>query len=406
MSSCARSSEASRRLRRLLWSSGAAAALGACATAPPPELFASSKNSGCSTASASIAFDFETAPSSTCAILGEREFAILVTPEHAPPINPSPWYAFRFVARGEEGISVRLDYAGTRHRYPPKLVSGTTATAMPVDVVEGGSSARLHIAAGRGIIAAQDLFDLDRHGLLLDRLAALPQAERIELGRSLDGRPISAVRFGDPTAPSLVVLLGRQHPPEVSGAIAMEAFLQGVADEIEAGRLDNERIQFLAVPLLNPDGVARGHWRANRGGKDLNRDWGDFSQPETRAVKRWLDAMPQPVRPVVMLDFHSTRRNLFYVQGENETGDSEEAFLAGWLLGKERAISGYHFSVERREGNPRSGTSKNWFHQTYDIPAYTYEVGDETPRAAIRQSAVALARSFLRQVQQLTSEPL
>lgn len=398
MSSCARSSEASRRLRRLLWNSGAAAALGGCATAPPPELFASSEKSSCSTASASVAFDFETASNSACAILGEREFAILVTPEHALPINPSPWYAFRFVARGEEGISVRLDYTGTRHRYPPKLISGATVTAVPVDVVEDGSSARMHIPAGRGIVAAQEPFDLARHDLVLDRLAALPQAERVELGRSLDGRPISAVRFGDPTASSLVVLLGRQHPPEVSGAIAMEAFLQTVADEIEAGQLDKGRIQFLAVPVLNPDGVARGHWRANRGGKDLNRDWGDFSQPETQAVKRWLDAVPRSVRPVAMLDFHSTRRNLFYVQGEDETGAREERFLAGWLGDKTAALPGYPFSIERRNANPGSGTAKNWFSATYGIPAYTYEVGDEADHQATRRAAAVLAQSFLDQI--------
>lgn len=338
-------------------------------------------------------------------MLGEREFAILVAPEHAPPINPSPWYAFRYAAPDGKGISVRLDYVGSRHRYPPKLIRGTTVTLVSVEVGEDGSSARIQIPAGTGIVAAQEPFDLARHEIVLNRLAALPRAERIELGRSLDGRLISAVRFGDPAASSLVILLGRQHPPEVSGAIAMEAFLQGLAHEAETGGLGDGRIQFLAVPLLNPDGVARGHWRANRGAEDLNRDWGDFSQPETRAVKEWLDALPASVRPVAMLDFHSTRRNLFYVQGEDETGDREEAFLDGWLLGKERAISGYHFSVERRDANPGSGTSKNWFHQAYDIPAYTYEVGDETDRDAIRRSAKALARTFVRQIQQLTDRP-
>lgn len=375
--------------------------LGACAGAPPPAAGMGGLASGCATRSASIHFDFETAPRHACAILGEREFALLVTPEHAPPINPSPWYGFRYAASGAEGISVRLDYLGARHRYAPKLIRGSSVTPLAAAVGADGATARIELPAGEGLVAAQEPFDAKRHERLLDRLAGLPRAERVALGRSLDGRPISAVRFGDPAAPSLVVLLGRQHPPEVTGAFAMEAFLLELVAQVEAGRLADGGIQFLAVPLLNPDGVARGHWRANRGSKDLNRDWGQFSQPETRAVKHWLEALPQTVRPVAMLDFHSTARNLFYVQSESETDAREESFLAGWLGGMEGATPGYAFTIERRDANPGSGTTKNWFHDTYDIPAYTYEVGDNTDREAIRRSAASLARAFLDQLEPL-----
>ena len=380
---------------------GAVLTLGGCATAPPPAFSPSDARTGCSTANATIAFDFDTAPGSACAILGEREFAILVTPEHAPPINPSPWYAFRYTANGTEGISVRLDYVSARHRYSPKLIRGASVASIPVEVSDDGTSARMNLPPGEGLVAAQELFDLERHERLVDRLARLPRAQRFELGRSLDDRTISAVRIGNPTAQSLVVLLGRQHPPEVTGAIAMEAFLLELAELVESGRLTAGGVQFLVLPLLNPDGVARGHWRANRGAKDLNRDWGDFSEPETRAVNSWLEALPQTVRPIAMLDFHSTNRNLFYVQGEEETDDHEERFLAGWLAGKERVTTGYTFSIERRNANPGSGTAKNWFHQTYDIPAYTYEVGDDTDREAIQRSAQSLARSFAVQIEKL-----
>lgn len=378
--------------------------LGACVESLPPVAATGASAPGCSTPSASIRFDVEPAPRYACAILGERAFSVLVTPEHAPPINPSPWYAFSYSASGAEGISVRLDYLGARHRYSPKLIRDTLAASIPVSVADNGTSAQMQLPAGAGLVAAQEPFGETRHGHLLDRLARLPHAERIDLGASHDGRPISAVRFGDPAASQLVVLLGRQHPPEVTGAMAMEAFLLELAVQVEAGRLADGRVQFLAVPLLNPDGVARGHWRANRGAKDLNRDWGAFSQPETRAVKTWLDALPPTVRPAAMVDFHSTWRNLFYVQGDDETDEREEQFLARWLVGREGGTPGYSFSIERRDANPGSGTAKNWFHQTYDIPAYTYEVGDETDREAIRQSASALAGAFLNALEQLTSD--
>jgi hypothetical protein len=153
--------------------------------------------------------------------------------------------------------------------------------------------------------------------------------------------------------------------------------------------------------MLNPDGVTRGHWRANRGATDLNRDWGDFTQPETRAVKTWLDALPAAVRPVLMVDFHSTGRNLFYVLGDEAT-PAQVRFLAAWLGGKEQAFPGYPFTLEPRNANPGSGTAKNWFHARYAIPSYTYEVADRADRAATRNAARELAASL---IAILTREP-
>ena len=375
--------------------------LGGCVAALPPGLASRTNMSACATAGARIAFDFDGASQSTCAILGKREFAILVTPEHAPPINPSPWYGFRYKASGTQGISVRLHYGTYRHRYAPKLIRGGKVAPVPVEVSGDRSVARLTLPPGGGIVASTELVASSRNNRLLDRLAALPRAKRIDLGRSLDGRPIKAVRLGNPRHRRLVILIGRQHPPEVSGALAMEAFLTEIGQQIRAGRLANDRVQFLVVPMLNPDGVARGHWRANRGAEDLNRDWGAFSQPETRAVKMWLDALPGSVRPIAMVDFHSTNRNLFYVQGEADTDEREERFLAGWLGASQTQLPDYPFVIERRDANPGRGTAKNWFHGTYDIPSYTYEVGDETDRGAIDRSAAFLARAFLEQIQSL-----
>ena len=104
-----------------------------------------------------------------------------------------------------------------------------------------------------------------------------------------------------------------------------------------------------------------------------------------------------------MLDFHSTDRNLFYVQGEAETDEREEMFLAGWLQGKTTRMPGYPFTIERRNARA-NGSAKNWFHQAYDVPAYTYEVGDQTDREAIRRSAIALARSYLAQLHLLARD--
>lgn len=174
----------------------------------------------------------------------------------------------------------------------------------------------------------------------------------------------------------------------------MDAFSLQIARLVRSAAIDPAEFQFLIVPLLNPDGVARGHWRANLGGADLNRDWGPFKQPETRAVGDWFAGLPAGVQPVLMLDFHSTNRNLFYVQGE-EASAQGKAFLAAWLSGKENSLKGYPFTIEPRDANPGTGTTKNWFNATYRIPAYTYEVGDDSDPAAVRAAAEELGKNLI-----------
>ena len=374
---------------RYLWA-GFAVMLGACAQTPPPVVPVAA-GAACRTASVSLHFDFDGASRSACSVTGERDFTLLVTPEHAPPINPSPWYAFRYDAAGDAPVSVTLRYLGGGHRYAPKLAGKAGEwREVPVEAAADGSSAVLRLPAGKGIIAAQEIVTPGDAATDLARWSAVSGAPVFTLGRSHDGRPIDAIRLGRADAPRLVILLGRQHPPEVTGAIAMTAFVDALARR--AGTLDD--VQFLVVPMLNPDGAVRGHWRANRGAVDLNRDWGDFSQPETRAVKAWLNALPKAVRPVLMVDFHSTGRNLFYVQGD-EASPAQKRFLGAWLEGREQAIAGYRFTIEPRNANPGSGTAKNWFHASYAIPAYTYEVADTADRDATRIAAGELAASLL-----------
>lgn len=368
---------------------------GACVQAPPPEPVSApapvAVEATCRTSAARLYFDFEGASASACAVRGERDFALLVTPEHAPPINPSPWYAFRYETVGEAPVTVTLGYLGGQHRYAPKWRGDDGAWRdLPAEPSADGKGAVIRLPAGRGMVAAQEIIPPAAARADLARWSAASGAQPFTIGTSHDGRPIEAIRFGRSDAPKLVVLLGRQHPPEVTGAIAMAAFVDTLA--ARAGDLGD--VQVLVVPMLNPDGVVRGHWRANRGAVDINRDWGPFTQPETRAVKAWLDALPAGVRPVLMVDFHSTSRNLFYVQGD-EASPAQQRFLDEWLVGREKAFPGYPFTLEPRNANPGSGTAKNWFHATYAIPSYTYEVADTADRAATRSAARALAESLL-----------
>jgi hypothetical protein len=341
-----------------------------------------------------VYFDFEGASRSACYVEDEQTLSILVTPEHLPPINPSPWYAFRYRAAYGGKLTVNVRYSDARHRYMPQWRGSGDPAVLAATVAPDKQTVSITLPPGEGIVSGQPLVTSVHYDKLLQKLAKTGRGSNIILGRSHDRRPIRAVRLGNANAKRLVVLLGRQHPPEVTGATAMDAFSMEIARLVRSRAIDGKQFQFLIVPLLNPDGVARGHWRANLGGADLNRDWGTFKQPETRAVGDWLVRLPADVRPVLMLDFHSTNRNLFYVQGE-EASPQAKMLLAAWLGGKQNAFAGYPFKIEPRDTNPGSGTTKNWFNATYGIPAYTYEVGDDSDPAAVRAAAEALAQNLM-----------
>lgn len=382
-----------------LWLSLAAwIAIGTVALAQPPAPSSAPTSkpslSGCKTAQGSVHFDFEGASRSTCYVEDERTLSILVTPEHLPPINPSPWYAFRYSAVDGGKLTVNVRYLGARHRYAPKWNGRGDPTELSFAVAKDDSAVSITLPPGTGVVSAQPLLTAAHYDKLIGQLEQSGGGSRIILGHSHGGRPVEAVRLGNADAAHLVILLGRQHPPEVTGVTAMDAFSLMIAKLVRSGAIDRTAFQFLIVPLLNPDGVARGHWRANLGGVDLNRDWGTFKQPETRAVGDWLAQLPAEVRPALMLDFHSTNRNLFYVQGE-EANAQGKAFLAAWLGGKENSFDKYPFEIEPRDANPGSGTTKNWFNATYSIPAYTYEVGDDADPAAARMAAEALAQTLI-----------
>lgn len=72
----------------------------------------------------------------------------------------------------------------------------------------------------------------------------------------------------NPDAENVVLLIGRQHPPEVTGAIAMVAFVEQLLRD-EEGPCElcafHADTNLVIVPLVNPDGVDAGNWRHNFG---------------------------------------------------------------------------------------------------------------------------------------------
>lgn len=333
---------------------------------------------------------------------GDSVFVARVLPENAP-INNSAWYAFKVWSEEPRTIALRLTYEDGRHRYWPEARrAGEPWRPLPEEAVSLDSSrtaATLTLEVGPDTlwVAGQEMFTSASFQGWTDSLAALPHISRERIGTSRRGRPIDMLTITDnPAATDHVLLISRQHPPEVTGTMALLAFVGEIAGDSPLAREFRGRFQVRVVPLVNPDGVDLGHWRHNTGGVDLNRDWVHFNQPETRVVRdALLRVKEQPdARVWFAADFHSTRGDVFYTL-EPELEQSLPNFLDRWLAGIQREVPTYEINEDPSGlGGP---TSRNWFYREFDrVPSLTYEVGDRTDRALIDRVAQAAARSMMR----------
>jgi hypothetical protein len=229
-----------------------------------------------------------------------------IRPE-AGTVNDSAWYAFRLRVESPRTLHLLLRYEGGRHRYWPKL-SRDGARWAPLEpervrVAPDQRSAQLTLSAAKGtlFIAAQPLEDGAQVVAAVRKpLLRAGFRERV-LGRSAEGRALTVFARAAPAGAPLVVLLARQHPPETTGAEAFEAFVGRITARDAAAAAFRARTAVLVAPLVNPDGFARGHWRGNAAGVDLNRDWGLFATPEIAALGREIEALStrHPLRVLI-----------------------------------------------------------------------------------------------------------
>ncbi|MBC6994929.1 M14 family zinc carboxypeptidase [Neolewinella lacunae] len=111
-------------------------------------------------------------------------------------------------------------------------------------------------------------------------------------GRSVEGRPLYRVTWGEGEVP--VLLWSQMHGDEPTATAALFdlfSWLEGSGDGLDSLRtLLRERLQLTFLPMLNPDGAAR-YERRNALGIDLNRDALHLSSPEARLLKGERDRL-------------------------------------------------------------------------------------------------------------------
>jgi hypothetical protein len=336
---------------------------------------------------------------------GPNNYLLTITSETDPPLNSSPWYAFRVWSTSSRTITNTLSYpeAGITHRYRPRYSSNlstwTQVSTNSVTTNSVGTLATFPMPSSSTVrtVAGQQLITWEDQLAWAAGFTNLPFVRLREIGQSVQGRPV--VRLDAETAPAgasgTLILMAGQHPPEVPGTRAFRNFTEEIFNDTPLAREFRRRFNVVVLPLMNPDGWHHGHWRDNANRQDLNRAWtgnGLTNSPEVRAA---IASLRTITNAAAFIDFHSTTFNVFYT-GTDEA-ERPAYFVPEYI---DRVNAGVApFGVNPWPRNVSEGTagstSRFWAASNLGCAAFTWEYSDIAAETRIREGGRVGAREMM-----------
>ncbi|MEM9858474.1 MAG: M14 family metallopeptidase [Bacteroidota bacterium] len=319
--------------------------------------------------------------------INDSLYQVIISPENKP-INLSPWYSFKIKSESKKQIYLHLKYTFGKHRYYPDY-STNGKEWYPLDstryhIYENDSTVfQLNLDQNELWISAQELMTSEDNDDWIKSIENNPEISVQSYGESREGRSLKALSIGLKKKQPTLVVMGRQHPPEVPGYMAMQAFVGELFATNDLSNKFRSKFTILLLPMINPDGVDNGHWRHNAGGVDLNRDWQFFNQPEVDLLQHYIKTVVKKnkLNIVLGLDFHSTQYDLLYTFN-NETFPENKGVVKAWI--RQLRTSLPNDKIAEEDGGAEAPVSKNWFLNEFKAEGVTYEVGDDTPREYLK----------------------
>jgi hypothetical protein len=211
---------------------------------------------------------------------------------------------------------------------------------------------------------------------LLEWAAARFGATVQEIGRSVEGRPLHALRLGPEGdgVRHVAIVCGQHSPAETMGGHLLRPLL---AEAQRRGLL--QRVAFHFVPTVNVDCAHYGGNGLNANRRNTNRHWFEDIQPENRAViDHFLRLREAGVRLDFALDVHAGgtfRNHVLMPMGPTEEMPVPADVLArqeAWCERLERLAG-----LRRQDGWPlglRRWRATDWFFYTFGCQAFCLEL--------------------------------
>ena len=174
---------------------------------------------------------------------------------------------------------------------------------------------------------------------LLERVRAHPDLKIESIGRTVEGRDLRLLTVSNRNLPDAgkptVWLMARQHAWESGTSFVAEGFLLYLLSEDGADL--RQRARWKILPMMDPDGVARGGVRFNRNGYDVNRNW-DTCDPENAESATLMPEIAAAKKALI-----ADSVDLFLTLHNQEVG--------GWLSGSDAhpAVAARFFDLLKKD---------------------------------------------------------
>jgi hypothetical protein len=354
--------------------------------------------------------DFESGRLNGIIADGNNHYTALITAENTP-INVSPWYAFKVWSTVPRTITIKMTYQDSRSRYYPKI-SNDGEHFKPLDSINfhpinlgtgtfGINAApefveiEVTVSQEPTYITAQELYGSTRVKKWVDSLSTISFVSNYAIGKSKEGRAMNLVQIGTGVHLKAVMVISRQHPPEVTGFLAMKSFIETLCGDTPKAIEFRKNFILFVVPLMNPDGVDNGHWRHNMGGIDLNRDWQEFNQPETKSVSDFLNKKEKEGYEFVFgADFHSTWDDIYYPIDSTITGKKAD-IIFDWIKNISSRLPQKETNIKPSTDIKPTMISRNYFYVNHGMPAIVFELGDNTRRDFLKLKGKVAAEELM-----------